>query len=139
MLRCNSRGTSDYFSLPVAPLHARDGHCVQCAAQPVYNSRTAGVKKFSVTGLQLTTFSLVVWLWLVVNDHKFSIKIVFFSHTNQLAVFFHEPAMKRTSQPNTRLECDRGRPDNKLSVLNSEWLRSSSLQSRRDVRCHTRR
>jgi len=44
--------------------------------------------------------SLFVWLWLVVNDRKFLIRIVFFSHTNQSAVFLHEPATKRTSQPN---------------------------------------
>ena len=43
---------------------------------------------------------MFVWLWLVVNDHKFSVGIVFFSHTNQPAVFLHEPATKRTSQPN---------------------------------------
>ena len=27
-------------------------------------------------------FSLFVWLWLVVNDHKFLVGTVFFSHTN---------------------------------------------------------
>ena len=43
---------------------------------------------------------MFVWLWLVVNDHKFSAGTVFFSHTNQLAVLLHEPATKRTSQPN---------------------------------------
>jgi len=47
--------------------------------------------------------SLFVWLWLVVNDHKFLAGIVFFSHTNQSAVLFHEPATKRTSQPNKLL------------------------------------
>ena len=44
--------------------------------------------------------SLLVWLWLVVNDRKFSAETVFFSHTNQPAVFLHEPATKRTGQPN---------------------------------------
>ena len=44
--------------------------------------------------------SLFVWLWLIVNDRKFLAGTVFFSHTNQSAVLFHEPATKRTSQPN---------------------------------------
>ena len=48
----------------------------------------------------LTANSLFVWLWLVLNDRKFSAGTVFFSHTNQSAVLFHEPATKRTSQPN---------------------------------------
>jgi len=48
-------------------------------------------------------YSLFVWLWLVVNDRKFSAGTVFFSHTNQPAVFLHEPATKRTSQPNRPL------------------------------------
>ena len=42
----------------------------------------------------------VCWLVLVVYDRKFSVGTVFFSHTNQSAVLFHEPATKRTSQPN---------------------------------------
>ena len=42
-----------------------------------------------------------VWLWRVVNDRKFSVGTVFFSHTNQPAVLLHEPATKRTSQPNS--------------------------------------
>ena len=46
------------------------------------------------------TSSLFVWLWLVVNDRKFSAGIVFFSHTNQPAVLLHETAIKRTNQPN---------------------------------------
>ena len=45
-------------------------------------------------------FSLFVWLWLVVNDRKFSAGTVFFSHTNQPAVLLHKPATIRTSQPN---------------------------------------
>jgi len=44
--------------------------------------------------------SLFVWLWLVVNDRKFSAGTVFFSHTTQPAVLLHESATKRTSQPN---------------------------------------
>ena len=48
------------------------------------------------------TCSLFVWLWLVVNDRKFPVGTVFFSHTNQPAVFLHEPATIRTSQPNRR-------------------------------------
>ena len=51
------------------------------------------------------TVSLFVWLWLVVNDRKFPAEIVFFSHINQPAVLLHEPATKRTSQPN-RLNID---------------------------------
>ena len=46
------------------------------------------------------TDSLFVWLWLIVNNRKFLVRIVFFSHTNQPAVLFHEPATIRTSQPN---------------------------------------
>jgi len=38
--------------------------------------------------------SLFVWLWLVVNDRKFLVKIVFFSHTNQPTVLLYE-----TNQP----------------------------------------
>ena len=41
-----------------------------------------------------------VWLCLVVNDRKFPVITVFFSHTNQPAVLLHEPATIRTSQPN---------------------------------------
>jgi len=44
--------------------------------------------------------SLFVWLWLVITDRKFSAGTVFFSHTNQPVVLLHEPATKRTSQPN---------------------------------------
>jgi len=44
--------------------------------------------------------SLFVWLWLVVNDRKFTAGTVFFSHTNQPAVLLYEPATIRTSQPN---------------------------------------
>ena len=44
--------------------------------------------------------NMFVWLWLVVNDRKFPAGTVFFSHTNQPAVLLHEPATKRTSQPN---------------------------------------
>ena len=43
---------------------------------------------------------LFVWLWLVVNDRKFPVGIVFFSHTKRPAVLLHEPATKRISQPN---------------------------------------
>ena len=39
-------------------------------------------------------------MWLVVNDRKFLVGTVFFSHINQLAVFLHEPTTKRTNQPN---------------------------------------
>ena len=38
------------------------------------------------------TCSLFVWLWLVVNDRKFPVGTVFFSHTNQPTVLLHEPA-----------------------------------------------
>jgi len=48
----------------------------------------------------LLSNSLFVWLWHVVNDRKFSARTVFFSHINQPAVLLHEPATKRTSQPN---------------------------------------
>ena len=51
----------------------------------------------------LNPCSLFVWLWLVVNDRKFSAGTLFFSHTNQTAVLLHEPATKRTSQPNMLL------------------------------------
>ena len=44
--------------------------------------------------------SQFVWLWPVVNDRKFLVKTVFFSHTNQSTVFFYQPTTKRTSQPN---------------------------------------
>ena len=30
----------------------------------------------------IRTISLFVWLWLVVNDHKFPAGTIFFSHTN---------------------------------------------------------
>ena len=43
---------------------------------------------------------IFVWLWLVVNDRKFPVGTVFFSHTNQPAVLLHEPATIRTNQPN---------------------------------------
>ena len=46
---------------------------------------------------------LSLWLWLVVNDRKFTAETIFFSHTNQPAVLLHEPATKRTSQPNRLL------------------------------------
>jgi len=49
---------------------------------------------------ELIVYCLFVWLWLVVYDRKFSVGIVFFSHTNQPAVLLHEPATIRTSQPN---------------------------------------
>ena len=49
--------------------------------------------------------SMFVWLWLVVNDRKFSAGTIFFSHTNQPAVLLNEPATIRTSQPN-RLHVD---------------------------------
>jgi len=44
--------------------------------------------------------NMFVWLWLVVNDYKFLVGIVFFSYTNQPAVLLHEPATIQTSQPN---------------------------------------
>ena len=53
---------------------------------------------FSLT--EKAVHSLFVWLWLVVNDRKFSAGTVFFSHTNQPAVLLHEPATIRTSQTN---------------------------------------
>ena len=43
---------------------------------------------------------MFVWLRRVVNDRKFPAGTVFFSHTNQPAVLLHQPATKRTSQPN---------------------------------------
>ena len=46
------------------------------------------------------TISLFVWTWLVVNDRKFLVGIVFFSHTNQSTILLHESATIRTSQPN---------------------------------------
>ena len=52
----------------------------------------------------MQVYSLFVWLWLVVYDRKFSVGTVFFSHTNQPAVLLHEPATKRTSQPNRLIE-----------------------------------
>ena len=36
--------------------------------------------------------SLFVWLWLVVNDRKFLVEIIFFSYTNQPAILLYEPA-----------------------------------------------
>ena len=36
----------------------------------------------------LEAYSLFVWPWLIVNDRKFSVRIVFFSHTNQPVVLF---------------------------------------------------
>jgi len=48
-----------------------------------------------------------VWLWRVVNDRKFSVGTVFFSHTNQPAVLLLEPATKRTSQPNRQIVAGR--------------------------------
>ena len=50
------------------------------------------------------TFSLFVWLCLVVNNRKFLAGTVFFSRTNQPAVLLHESATKRTSQPNGLLD-----------------------------------
>jgi len=50
------------------------------------------------TLLAATDFRPVCW---VVNDRKFSARTVFFSHTKQSVVLFHEPATKRTSQPNS--------------------------------------
>ena len=47
-----------------------------------------------------TVRNLFVWLWFVVNDRKFPVRIVFFSHINQPAVLLHKPATIRTSQPN---------------------------------------
>ena len=47
--------------------------------------------------LRLTLF---VWLWFIVNDCKFLVEIVFFSHTNQSTVLLYESATIRTSQPN---------------------------------------
>jgi len=44
------------------------------------------------------TSSLFVWLWHIVNDRKFLIGIVFFSHTNQPVILLHKPATK-TNQP----------------------------------------
>ena len=49
------------------------------------------------------SFSLIVWLWLIVNDRKFLVGTIFFSHTNQPTVRLHEPATKQTSQPNRLL------------------------------------
>jgi len=51
-------------------------------------------------GTNGVSVSLFVWLWLIVNDRKFSAGTVFFSHTNQPTVLLHEPTTKRTSQPN---------------------------------------
>ena len=45
------------------------------------------------SGRVLLSVSLFVWLWLVVNDRKFLVRIIFFSHTNQPAVLLYEPAM----------------------------------------------
>jgi len=38
--------------------------------------------------LLLGPFTMLVWLWLIVNDHKFSAEIIFFSHTNQPGSIF---------------------------------------------------
>ena len=46
------------------------------------------------------TASLFVWLCRAADDRKFLVEIVFFSYTNQLAIFFYEPVMIRTSQSN---------------------------------------
>jgi len=43
------------------------------------------------------------WLVFVVYDRKFSARTVFFSHTNQPAILFHESATKQTSLPNMLL------------------------------------
>jgi len=53
----------------------------------------------NMAGPEVADLSLFVWLWLVVNDRKFSTRTVFFSHTNQPAVLLHKPATIRTSQP----------------------------------------
>ena len=50
--------------------------------------------------MHVLLFSPFVWLSLIVNDRKFPAGTIFFSHTNQPAVLLHEPATKRTSQPN---------------------------------------
>jgi len=50
--------------------------------------------------ISLLIVNLFVWLWLVVNDRKFSARTVFFSHTNQPTVFFYEPTTIRISQTN---------------------------------------
>ena len=36
--------------------------------------------------------SMFDWMWLIVNDRKFSAGIIFFSYTNQPAVLVHESA-----------------------------------------------
>ena len=41
---------------------------------------------------EVDAVNLLVWLWLIINDRKFLVEIVFFSHINQPAVFFYEPA-----------------------------------------------
>ena len=73
-----------------------EGRCARCCRPLLTEKQTA----FSDSKAN----SLFVWLWLIVNDSKFSIRTIFFSHTNQPAVLLHELATKRTSQPN-RLLC----------------------------------
>ena len=64
---------------------------------------------------------MFVWLWLVVNDRKFPAETVFFSHTNQPTVLLHEPATKRTSQPN-RLK------NILIQIINAQDTREKSIK-----------
>jgi hypothetical protein len=36
-------------------------------------------------------YTMFVWVWLIVNDRKFLVGTVFFSHINQPTVLLHEP------------------------------------------------
>ena len=54
--------------------------------------------KFQTPRLVGNGFQPVVCSWLVVNDRKFLVGIIFFFHLNQLTVLLYEPATKQTSQ-----------------------------------------
>ena len=75
------------------------GHCVSVFLVGATTAQTAATATLYACG-HARLKSLFVWLWLVVNDRKFSAGTIFFSHTNQSAVLLHEPATIRTSQPN---------------------------------------
>ena len=50
-----------------------------------------------------TCLTLFVWLWFVVNNRKFLVRIVFFSHTNQPTILLYKPVTIRTGQSNRPL------------------------------------
>ena len=72
-------------------------HLLCTIVQPVMNI-TTDVLLFTGSGGSMKKCSLFVWLWLVINDHKFPAGTVFFSHTNQPAVLSqNHPIDKSTS------------------------------------------